>query len=90
MIYKWIKFANLKLSMRFWYQIKIFYKDKNGRTLFDFIRGIGLAYRPEILNSRIIKKMFPLHKQPWIPKHLLANGTMYFEVVSYLGWLNAS
>lgn len=88
MIYNWLKFINLKLKMRFWYQIKIYYKDKNGRLIFDFTREIGIAYRPEILNHRSIKQTFPLHKQK-IPKYLLSNGKMHFEVLSYIGWLNS-
>ena len=82
-----IKILNRMTGRKFWYSINFVYKDKSGKTIFDFTREVGFMYTSSVLIARESKLLFPLHRQKWIPKHLLSNGNLYCEIKCYVGWL---
>jgi len=77
---------NLFKQKHHWYQVKIFYKNKNNVLVADFKTDIGLVHQKDILNRTVLREFGPLHKNKQIPKSCLCNGRMYFEVLSYLGY----
>lgn len=84
---KLIRKFSIITGYRFWYQVTIFYKDKKGNLILSIDKTVGLAVKSDILNSRIVGNVMPLHKDKSLPKKYLCNGVIFIKVVSYMGYL---
>ena len=83
----WLKLIGKR---RFWYRVRLVYKDKKNNGLFDYSCDIGLTHKSKILDSRLVKQTIGFNKIRPIYKHirhLLTNGNLEVSDVSYLGFL---
>jgi len=84
-----VEWFNVKTGRRFWYSVKFKYRRKDGVWLTKRVMEIGLAEKNEILNHRNTKKFLVpamiLGMRKDCP-HLLQNGYVTIERISYLGW----
>jgi hypothetical protein len=81
-----MRFINLLTGRRWWYEVELHYRSKQGQQLACMRTQIGLAKRSHILNARDIKKEFAPELINGVFKNRLCNGTVSLRVHAYL-WL---
>lgn len=80
---------NSRFNYRHWYSIKISYRSgSGGHEVFNFNANIGVISKKEILRRRNVTKMYPLHTMETIPKNLLTNGKLQFDIIAYIGYIH--